>query len=320
MSGFVLLHRKLIGNPQFRGKDDEYAAIWLIAKAAWRETVVPVGRHRVTVQRGECAFAVSYLAEAWGCSKSTAHNTLRHLEKTGFLTTKPERGCTRIFLMNYDTYQRPEDDPRTHPERKPERKRDANPNAIQEQTRTQDDQNNDENTEAYGDLLDYPERKNGSTPNASPNANGTLARTKKEKEDTKKEDKEDSTPHSPPRGQATDDAFETFWTAYPRREGANPKKPARQKFDRAIANGTDPGTIIEGARQYAAQCRANGNLGTKYTATAVVWLNQERWKDEHRTHSNRNAGNDGLDGDKAEILRVSGFVEPGSSDIAGWPD
>ena len=105
MSGYVLLHRDLLGNPQFRGKDDEYAAIWLVARAAWDETTVRVNREPVMLQRGQCAYAISFLAEAWECSKTTAHSRVRHLESCGFIRTQAERGYTIITVCKYNDYQ-----------------------------------------------------------------------------------------------------------------------------------------------------------------------------------------------------------------------
>lgn len=105
MGGFVLVHRDLIGNPKFRGKDDEYAAIWLVVHAAWRLKTVRIARHSVKLRRGQCAYAQSYLAKAWEVSKSTAGRILKHLEKTGFLETQDGTGCTLITICNYDKYQ-----------------------------------------------------------------------------------------------------------------------------------------------------------------------------------------------------------------------
>ena len=104
--GFVLVWRGLIGNPQFRGKDDEYAAMWLILRAAWKETTVRINREAVTLKRGECAYATSFLATAWECSKTKAYATIKHLENAGFIRTQAERGYTRIYVVNYDTYQK----------------------------------------------------------------------------------------------------------------------------------------------------------------------------------------------------------------------
>jgi len=76
------------------------------------------------------------------------------------------------------------------------------------------------------------------------------------------------------------DRFEEFWKAYPKRDGANPKKPARKKFDDAVKQGHDPGEIIAGAERYRAFMLAKGQEGTQYVAQAVTWLRQARWEDE----------------------------------------
>jgi len=99
--------RGIVGNPQFRGKDDEYAAMWLVLRAAWKPVTIRVGRDAVSLSRGECAYALSFLAKAWECSKTKAHVTLKHLEKAGFVRTQSERGYTRIKVVKYDTYQIP---------------------------------------------------------------------------------------------------------------------------------------------------------------------------------------------------------------------
>ena len=75
------------------------------------------------------------------------------------------------------------------------------------------------------------------------------------------------------------EAFAEFWQAYPKREGSNPRKPAEDKFIARVRSGVDPASIIDGARAYAASMAGND---PRYVAQAVTWLNQERWKDEHR--------------------------------------
>ncbi|MTJ81749.1 MAG: hypothetical protein F8N37_12125 [Telmatospirillum sp.] len=121
MSGFVLLHRDLIGNPQFRGKDDEYAAVWIITKAAWEPTSIRVAGKMIDLERGQCCFATSYLAQAWECSKATAHARLRHFEKNGFIRTDVRTGITIITVCKYSEYQVPPNAPRTDSQTSPER-------------------------------------------------------------------------------------------------------------------------------------------------------------------------------------------------------
>lgn len=75
------------------------------------------------------------------------------------------------------------------------------------------------------------------------------------------------------------DRFEEFWNAYPKRDGANPKEPARKRFIAAIKSGVGAEAIIAGAKAYAASEAKRGNVGSPYIAQAVTWLNQCRWQD-----------------------------------------
>lgn len=73
--------------------------------------------------------------------------------------------------------------------------------------------------------------------------------------------------------------FDAFWTAYPKREGANPKYPARIKFLVAIKSGADPQAIVDAAGRYADEMRRLNQYGTRLTCQAATWLHQRRWED-----------------------------------------
>lgn len=73
------------------------------------------------------------------------------------------------------------------------------------------------------------------------------------------------------------DQFEVFWKAYPRRQGANPKAPARKQFVALVRAGTNPEAIIEGARR-CAETDAD-KIATPYIPQAVKWLRDRRWED-----------------------------------------
>ena len=76
------------------------------------------------------------------------------------------------------------------------------------------------------------------------------------------------------------EAFAEFWSsAYPKRDGSNPKQPAEQKFIRLVEAGEDPGAIIAGARSYAASVV---HSEPRFTAQAVTWLKQGRWRDDYQ--------------------------------------
>ena len=73
---------------------------------------------------------------------------------------------------------------------------------------------------------------------------------------------------------SNDALFEDFWNAYPRKIA---KKEAGKKFAKAVKDGTDPNTIIAGAKTYAASVAGKER---KYIAHPTTWLNQGRWEDE----------------------------------------
>jgi len=73
--------------------------------------------------------------------------------------------------------------------------------------------------------------------------------------------------------------FELFWEAYPAREGANPKEPARKKFLALVKSGVNPAKIIGGANAYANECQRVRQVGTQFVAGALKWLNESRWQD-----------------------------------------
>lgn len=89
------------------------------------------------------------------------------------------------------------------------------------------------------------------------------------------------TPLNPPApvSRSVDDDFAEFWQAYPRRDGPNPKKPAREKFGSAVKHGTLPSEILAGATAYRAECERKGKIGTEFIPHAATWLHQRRWEE-----------------------------------------
>lgn len=77
-----------------------------------------------------------------------------------------------------------------------------------------------------------------------------------------------------------DQQFEEFWKAYPKRDGSNPKQPARKIFAAALKSGHQAEKITAGAERYTAFMQSKGSVGTAYVAQAQTWLRQARWDDE----------------------------------------
>jgi pyocin large subunit-like protein len=102
--------------------------------------------------------------------------------------------------------------------------------------------------------------------------------------------------------------FDRFWEAYPKRRGANPRKPAEQKFRAAVKRGTDPAEIVRGAERYAAELRDMGKLNTEFVAHAATWLNQERWSDYGPSPPSLQADADAIDRQR-EALKARVYGE-----------
>ncbi len=72
---------------------------------------------------------------------------------------------------------------------------------------------------------------------------------------------------------AAKEAFEAFWKAHPRAER---KREARQAFDKAISDGTDPAVIVAAAAVYRKEQAGNNR---RFVKMAVNWLREGRWAD-----------------------------------------
>lgn len=71
------------------------------------------------------------------------------------------------------------------------------------------------------------------------------------------------------------EAFNEFWTIYPRKKV---KDASRQAYTRARKRGASHEEILAGAVAYRSQCQRE-RTDEKFIAHATTWLNQGRWKD-----------------------------------------
>lgn len=103
-----------------------------------------------------------------------------------------------------------------------------------------------------------------------------------------------------------DDAFNRFWSAYPSRDGDNPRQPAEAAFRRAVADGADPEAMIAAARRYAAAVA--GREG-RYICSAVRWLTERRFE-----------GSKPVTTATPATAPTGHWVEAGSAAWAAWSD
>lgn len=77
------------------------------------------------------------------------------------------------------------------------------------------------------------------------------------------------------------DVFDEFWSTRIKREGPDPREPARREFAAAVKRGADPPAIISGMRRYA-EIHAE-KRGTRYLPRTEKWLREKTWEDYQPT-------------------------------------
>ncbi len=78
----------------------------------------------------------------------------------------------------------------------------------------------------------------------------------------------------------TDEQFEAFKTAYPRRGGEYRWAQARTHVNAALAAGETLDAVMAGVQRYAAYIAATGDAGTQFVKTAAVFASQRAWREE----------------------------------------
>ncbi|WP_455547672.1 DnaT-like ssDNA-binding domain-containing protein [Dryocola clanedunensis] len=92
-------------------------------------------------------------------------------------------------------------------------------------------------------------------------------------------------------GGAYPDEFEILWSAYPKREGSNPKNKAHSAWKARKREGVSCETMLEGVKRYRLFCDSRGQTGTGYVMQAQRFLGTGRefdndWKVNHEATNN----------------------------------
>lgn len=87
------------------------AWLWLISKAAWKETRHRVGNAMTTVPVGSLFVTLRELQETWGWGSDYRVRTfLKLLQSEGMIAVDANAGKTRVTICNYSRYQNPDRD------------------------------------------------------------------------------------------------------------------------------------------------------------------------------------------------------------------
>ncbi len=146
MSGNVIIARALLKHEAFKDQPftEREAFMWLIMEASWKERVKRVGNVTVTLERGQLAASVRFMAEAWQWEKSTVDRFLQRLKKRDMIGTDSGTGVNVITVCNYNEYQAATDDSGTLKKEK----RDSSGTAAGQTRRTYERKDAINNTDA----------------------------------------------------------------------------------------------------------------------------------------------------------------------------
>jgi hypothetical protein len=117
VSGFYQMHRgwqdaDIFGNAEYSERD---AWVWLIEAACWQPKTVRIKGTKITLERGQMTFAVRFMSDKWGWSKSRVDRFLKRLSAENMISTCSKIGTTAghaagqgqsiITVCNYEKYQ-----------------------------------------------------------------------------------------------------------------------------------------------------------------------------------------------------------------------
>lgn len=107
MSGTVNISRALWDDDAFAAApfSEREAWIWMIAEASWKARTKRVGDYVVSLERGQLAASVRFMAKAFDWTPAKVQRYLKRLEKLSLIATKSDTGVTVITLCNYEKHQ-----------------------------------------------------------------------------------------------------------------------------------------------------------------------------------------------------------------------
>jgi hypothetical protein len=115
-------------NPAFQNEryTEREAWEWLISSAVWQHEgrTISINRKPIKIERGQLAYSLRFMAEAWKWDKAKVSRFLEHLKKWDMIETLTETGITVISICKYNDYQIGETQSETVNDEKPRQDRD----------------------------------------------------------------------------------------------------------------------------------------------------------------------------------------------------
>lgn len=208
---------------------------------------------------GVCFPSIKTIARKCSLTERGVFKVVARLESLGFVERQQRDGRSSVFIVKTTEHK----DAITHERHSPTPEPCSPP------------------PEPYSPItITYPSNNNNNNPPYNPplkgsdsrSPNGSLEFLQKEKEDSSLKTEKDG--NRKERKLLTDENFNSFWEAYPRKVA---KIAARKAFEKAVKV-ERPEAIIEAARAFARQAKEDGTV-EKYIPYPATWINQGRFLD-----------------------------------------
>jgi hypothetical protein len=105
LSGYVRIHRALIGHPAFRTDAEAMAFAWLVMRAAWKPVRVRYKERPIFLNRGQVAVSQRDMARALDRDKAWIERLWKRLRAEAMIAVAVEAGVAVITICNYNDYQ-----------------------------------------------------------------------------------------------------------------------------------------------------------------------------------------------------------------------
>lgn len=105
MSGYVRLHRSLIGHAAFRNDAEAMAFAWMVIRAAWKPSRVRYKERAILLDRGQLAISQRDMGRALDRDKAWIERLWKRLKSEAMIQVGTEAGVAVITISNYSKYQ-----------------------------------------------------------------------------------------------------------------------------------------------------------------------------------------------------------------------
>ncbi len=256
MSGWICLHRDIQNHWiwDFKHADKTMAWIDMLMLANHEKKKFLLNGVLVECDRGELAYSQLTLAERWHWSRNKVRGFMELLKSDGMIVQRSNTVTTVITICNYSQYQDLQTmqgtaDGTTEGTTKVQRTASAGPaQGTQTTIKQLNNENNENKKEVITLVADAPPAPAGEK----------KPEPKKAKKNEYSED------------------FEKAFTAYPKRQGDNPKEKAFSAWKARLRDGFTVEEMTSGVERYLVFCQHEASIGTQYVKQAATFFGPDK--------------------------------------------